>query len=267
METSPHPANFNPSIVKDFKWLRTVTSEFWTCFWDWVESSFVFHFLNLQGCLFPSPLLLWVFFPPLVSAWIPQSGICAAGAVPRRSKYSVHPCPATFTRNFGCVRLHTHTNLSSRKSLPALQGQQSSEGARMTWQSREEDSKRGDEIPACECLKDPNIQQEGSYLGPWGWFLAQTQTDVHGPWGAAGWNPETFPLSEKGGRFCNSLTLLGMSPADTATSWQKGRGKGGGERKSWMIQDVLLCVRVLSSVCILIWWWELIDWSKGKLMV
>lgn len=64
METSPHPANFNPSIVKDFKWLRTVASEFWTCFWDWVESCFIFHFLNLQGCLFPSPLLLWVFFSP-----------------------------------------------------------------------------------------------------------------------------------------------------------------------------------------------------------
>lgn len=65
----------------------------------------------------------------------------------------------------------------------------------MTWQSREEDSERGGEIPVCECVKDPNIQQEGSYLGP-RVILAQAQADMPGPWGAACWNPETFSLSE-----------------------------------------------------------------------
>lgn len=121
----------------------------------------------------------------------------------------------------------------------------------MTWQSKKEDSERGDEIPVCKCLKDPNIQKEGSYLGPQA-ILAQNQTDVHGPWGVECWNSETFSLSE-GGRFCNLLMLLGMSTSDTVTSWQNGRGKGGNERRGWMIQDVLLHICVLSSVFILIW--------------
>lgn len=58
-----------------------------------------------------------------------------------------------------------------------------------------------------------------------------------------------------------------MSTYDTLVSWQKGRGKGGNARRDCMIQDVLLSIPVLSSVFILIWQWELIDYSKKKFIV
>lgn len=121
----------------------------------------------------------------------------------------------------------------------------------MTWQGKKEDSGRGDEIPVCECMKDPNIPKEGSYLGPEA-ILAQTQTDVKGCGEFCVLESRDF-LTVTGERFCNSLMLLGMSSSDTLTSWHKGRGKGGNERRGWMIQDVLLCICVLSSVFILIW--------------
>lgn len=127
--------------------------------------------------------------------------------------------------------------------------------AQITQLKWNEDSERGDMIAVCKCMEDLNIQKEGSYLGLKA-TLAQNQTDIYWPSVIWCWSLENV----RGGRFCNilwwvfdsqdvllvlkywSLILLGMSTCDTWTSWQKGRGRKGNERRGWMIQDVLVSV-------------------------
>lgn len=126
-------------------------------------------FISLISKVVYSSLSCSGFFPPLVTACIPQSGVCEAVVHPRRSKHAVHPCTAILTLpkapsllcwNFGSVRLQflgAHTNLSFCQSLPLCSdGEARKElGAPVTWQSRKEDSEQGDEIPVWECMKDP----------------------------------------------------------------------------------------------------------------
>lgn len=174
--------------------------------------------------------------------------------------HAVHPCTAILTLpkvpslpswNFGNVRLWllvTYTNLSLSKSLPAPQTWQSTKGARGLGRARRQIPIEAMEFLSVSAPRTPASPGKGRK------FFRPKCDFGTGPNGCAGPGELRAGIPRlslcHGGRFCNSLMLLGMSTSDTVTSWQKGRGKGGNERRGWMIQDVLLCICVLSSVCL-----------------